>query len=71
MYLGDIFHIHVHVSSIWVRTVIFVGEQWGATGSHVTATDVPRSHVTGSRVTGRFLNRLCIYDLACSGAVYD
>ena len=34
--------------------VIFVGEQWGATGSHVT---------------GRFLNRL--YDLACSGAVYD
>ena len=44
--------------------VIFVGEQWGATGSHVTGTDV-----TGSRVTGRFLNRL--YDLACSGAVYN
>jgi hypothetical protein len=44
--------------------VIFVGEQWGATGSHVTGTDV-----TGSHVTGRFLNRL--YDLACSGAVYD
>jgi hypothetical protein len=40
--------------------VIFVGEQWGATGSHVTETDV-----TGSRVTARFLNRL--YDLACSG----
>jgi hypothetical protein len=33
MYIGDIFHIHVHVSSIWVRTVIFVGEQWGATGN--------------------------------------
>jgi hypothetical protein len=44
--------------------VIFVGEQWGATGSHVTGTDV-----TGSRVTGRFLNRL--YDLACPGAVYN
>jgi hypothetical protein len=44
--------------------VIFVGEQWGATGSHVTGTDV-----TGSHVTGIFLNRL--YDLACSGAVYD
>ena len=58
MYLGDIFHIHVHVSSI------FVGEQWGATGSHVTGTDV-----SGSHVTGRFLNRL--YDLACSWAVYD
>jgi hypothetical protein len=28
--------------------VIFVGEQWGATGSHVTGSDV-----TGSRVTGR------------------
>jgi hypothetical protein len=40
--------------------VIFVGEQWGATGSHVTETDV-----TGSRVTARFLNRL--YELACSG----
>jgi hypothetical protein len=36
----------------------------GATGSHVTGTDV-----TGSHVTGRFLNRL--YDLACSGAVYN
>jgi hypothetical protein len=41
MYIGDIFHIHVHVSSIWVRTVIFVGEQWGATGNHVTGTDSP------------------------------
>ena len=46
----------------------------GATGSHVTGTDVTGSHVTGSHVTGssvtgRFLNRL--YDLACSGAVYD
>ena len=51
--------------------VIFVGEQWGATGSHVTGTDVTGSHVTGSRVTGRFLNRLYIYNLACSGAVYD
>ena len=72
MYIGDIFHIHVHVSSIWVRTqIIFVGEQWGATGSHVSGTDVTGSHVTGSRVTGRFLNRLYIYDLACSGAVYD
>ena len=67
MYIGDIVHIHVHVSSIWVRTkIIFVGEQWGATGSHVTGTDV-----TGSRVTGRFLNRLYKYNLACSGAVYD
>ena len=56
----------------WIRPcmgtakVIFVGEQWGATRSHVTGTDV-----TGNRVTGRFLNRLCIYNLACSGAVYD
>ena len=46
--------------------VIFVGEQWGSTGSHVTGTDV-----TGSHVTGRFLNRLYIYNLAYSGAVYD
>ena len=44
--------------------VIFVGEQWGVTGSYVTGTDV-----TGSHVTGRFLNRL--YELACSGAVYN
>ena len=58
MYIGDIFHIHVHVSSIWVRTVIFVGEQWGATGSHMTGTDV-----TGSHVTGIFLNRLYIYTI--------
>ena len=71
MYIGDIFHIHVHVSSIWVRTVIFVGEQWGETGSHVTGTDVTGSHATGSGVTGRFLNRLYIYDLTCSGAVCD
>ena len=28
--------------------VIFVGEQWGATGSHVTG-----SHMTRSRMTGR------------------
>jgi hypothetical protein len=49
--------------------VIFVGEQWGAAGSHVTGTNVTGSHVTGSCVTWRFLNRL--YDLACSGAVYD
>ena len=28
--------------------VIFVGEQWGATGGHVTG-----NHMTGSRVTGR------------------
>ena len=49
--------------------VIFVGEQWGVTGSHVTGTDVTGSHVTGSRMTGRFLNRL--YELACSGAVYN
>ena len=27
---------------------IFAGEQWGATGSHVTGNDV--SHVTGSDV---------------------
>ena len=61
--------------------VIFVGEQWGATGSHVSGTDVTGSHVsgtdvtgshvTGSRVNGIFLNRLYIYNLACSGAVYD
>jgi hypothetical protein len=49
--------------------VIFVGEQWGATGGHVTGTDVTGSHVTGNRVTGRFFNRF--YDLACSGAVYN
>ena len=65
MYIGDIFHIHVHASSIWVRTKSYLwGKQWGAIGSHMTRTDV-----TGSHVTGRFLNRL--YDLACSGAVYD
>jgi hypothetical protein len=29
---------------------IFAGEQWGATGSDVTGSDV--SHVTGSDVTG-------------------
>ena len=34
-------------------------------------TDDIGSPVTGSRVTGRFLNRLYIYNLACSGAVYD
>ena len=27
--------------------VIFVGEQWGATGSHITGSDVTGSHVTG------------------------
>jgi hypothetical protein len=27
--------------------VIFVGEQWGATGSHMTGSDVTGSHVTG------------------------
>ena len=32
--------------------VIFVGEQWGATGSHVTGTNVTGSHVTGTDVTG-------------------
>ena len=63
MYIGDIFLIHVHVSSIWYGQSHICG---GATGSHVTGTDV-----TGSHVTGRFLNRLYIYDLACSGAVYD
>ena len=65
MYIGDIFHIHVHVSSIWVRTKSYLsGSNGGETGSHVTGNDV-----TGSHVTRRFLNRL--YDLACSGAVYD
>ena len=62
MYIGDIFHIHVRI--IWVGQSHICGEQWEATGSHMTGTDV-----TGSHVTGRFLNRL--YDLACSGAVYD
>ena len=38
--------------------VIFVGEQWGATGSQMTGSDVTGSHVTesdttGIRVTGR------------------
>jgi uncharacterized membrane protein len=28
--------------------VIFVGEQWGATGSHITANDDTGSHVTGA-----------------------
>jgi hypothetical protein len=36
------------MSSIWVRTVIFVGEQWGATGSHMTGSDVTGSHTTGN-----------------------
>ena len=69
MYIGDIFHIHVHVSSIWVRTKSYL---WGRNGEqleHVTGTDVTGSHMTGNWMTGRFLNRL--YDLACSGAVYD
>ena len=66
MYIGDIFHIHVHVSSIWVRQSHICG---GATGSHLTGTDDTGNRVTGRRVTGRFLNRL--YDLACSGAVYN
>ena len=69
MYIGDIFHIHVHVSSIWVRTKSYL---WGRNGEqleHVTGTDVTGSHMTENWMTGRFLNRL--YDLACSGAVYD
>ena len=33
--------------------VIFVGEQCGATGSHVIGSDVNESNATGSRVTGR------------------
>ena len=55
--------------------VIFVGVQWGATGSHVTGTDVTGSHATGRKSRDRksrdrkFFNRL--YDLACSGAVYN
>ena len=65
MYIGEIFHIHVHVSSIWVQTKSNLsGSNGGATGSHVTGNDV-----TGSHVTRIFLNSL--YDLACSGAVYD
>ena len=37
------------MSSIWVRTKSYLwGEQWGATGSHVTESDT-----TGSRVTRR------------------
>jgi hypothetical protein len=32
--------------------IIFVGEQWGATGSHVTGTDITGRHVTGTDVTG-------------------
>ena len=70
MYIGDIFHYTCRCKwYMGTDKVIFVGEQWGATGSHVTRTDITGSHVTGSRVTGRFLNRL--YDLACSGAVCD
>jgi hypothetical protein len=39
--------------------VIFVGEQWGATESHVTGIYVTGSHVTGSHMTirGPILNR--------------
>ena len=66
MYIGDIFHIHVHVSSIWVRTKSYL---WGSNRKSRHRTDVTGGHVTGSHVTGRFLNRL--YDLACTGAVYD
>ena len=37
------------MSSIWVRTKSYLwGEQWRATGSHMTG-----SHVTESRMTGR------------------
>jgi hypothetical protein len=32
--------------------VIFVGEQWGATGSHMTESDVTGSHMTESDCTG-------------------
>ena len=38
----------IHEQYIGTDKVIFVGEQWGATGSHGTG-----SHGTGSRVTGR------------------
>jgi uncharacterized membrane protein len=39
--------------------VMFVGEQWGATESHVTGIDVTGSHMTGSHMTirGPILNR--------------
>jgi hypothetical protein len=42
---------------------IFVGEQWGATGSHVTGRDVTGSHVTGSRMTVRGPARNRKYDI--------
>jgi hypothetical protein len=32
MYIGDIFHIHVHVSSIWVWKKSYL---WGSSGESV------------------------------------
>ena len=40
--------------------VIFVREQWGATGSHMTRSDVTGSHVTGSRVCTCATGTFCI-----------
>ena len=58
----------IHEQYIGTDKFIFVGEQWGATGSHVTGSDGNGSdgngsdgngsdgngsHVTGNRMTGR------------------
>ena len=41
------------MSSIWVRTVIFVGEQWGAIGSHVTGRGPARNRKYVMRMRNR------------------
>jgi hypothetical protein len=46
--------------------VIFVEEQWGATGSHVTGTDVTGSHVTGSCLEQHWLYLITWVDIVTS-----
>jgi hypothetical protein len=35
MYIGNMFHIHIHVSSIWVRTKSYL---WGSNGEQPEVT---------------------------------
>jgi hypothetical protein len=38
--------------------VIFVGEQWGVTGSNMTGSDVTGSHMTGRDHVRRYAMRM-------------
>jgi hypothetical protein len=64
-----------NVSSIWVQLKRHFGEQWGATGSDVTRSDMTGSHVTGSdasHVTGRGPVRKCPRpEVGCAISPYD